>query len=153
MLRRSQNKPITTEDTISAIARLQRIEAALAELRRNGYRLDRSTSPDSRSRYWLRAVNERTARPDANTCTNHPWKPAKHDGLCRLCIRQAEMGERWRTIRKALATVRRSTRKPSPAGLRTPTSHTGNRQGVSKATPTPATVINSRYVVVVVSTH
>ena len=91
MLQDSQDKPITTKDINSAIVELQKIKAALAELRSNGYRIDRSTAPGSRTRYLLRAVSRRPAKSNVKTCQNHPWRPAKDGGLV---LAQPEMEKR-----------------------------------------------------------
>ena len=47
------------------------------------------------------------------TCTRRMGQVAKY---CALCMNQQEMAERWKNIRKALATSRRFTRKSSSAG-------------------------------------
>jgi len=55
-----------------------------------------------------------------NPCPNHEYRPrTKRMGrvakFCALCMDQQEMRGRWKNIRKALATVRRSTRRSSAA--------------------------------------
>jgi len=55
-----------------------------------------------------------------NPCPNHEYRSrTTRDGslakFCVLCLNQAAMRERWKKIRKALATIRRSTRKSSAA--------------------------------------
>jgi hypothetical protein len=53
-------------------------------------------------------------------CPNHEYRSrAKRMGqtasLCKLCLDQQEMAERWRNIRRAFITIRSSTRKRSVA--------------------------------------
>jgi hypothetical protein len=53
-------------------------------------------------------------------CPNHSYRSrtirdGKLEKFCVLCINQAAMRERWKNIRKALATIRCSTRKSSTA--------------------------------------
>ena len=55
-----------------------------------------------------------------NLCPNHVYRPrTKRMGqvakFCALCMDQQEMAKRWKNIRKALATIRCSTRKSSAA--------------------------------------
>lgn len=51
-------------------------------------------------------------------CPNHEYRSrAKRMGqtaeLCRLCLNQQEMAERWKNIRKAFMTIRSSSRRGS----------------------------------------
>jgi hypothetical protein len=55
-----------------------------------------------------------------NPCPNHEYRSrTKRMGqvakYCALCMDQQEMAARWKKIRKALATIRRFTRKSSAA--------------------------------------
>ena len=55
-----------------------------------------------------------------NPCPNHEYRPrTKRMGqvakYCALCMDQQEMAERWKSIRKAVATIRCFTRKSSVA--------------------------------------
>ena len=78
-----------------------------------------SRADNSPSRVQGTERNEAT-QTVRNPCPNHPYRRrtrrmgqvAKY---CALCIGQQEMAERWKNIRKALATLRCFTRKSSAA--------------------------------------
>jgi hypothetical protein len=65
-------------------------------------------------------VNHRKKKPINNSCPNHTYRSrtirvGKLEKFCALCINQAAMRQRWKNIRKALATIRCFTRKSSAA--------------------------------------
>ena len=117
MKKQHSGQTIRPEEIDAEIAELRKIKEAVAELRSSGYRVDTSTGHDGRPQYTLRALNRATAKPNANTCRNHSWRPTKEGENCRLCIRQKKMQKRWETNRRALATIRRSSAKCSSSVL------------------------------------
>lgn len=65
-------------------------------------------------------VNHQEKKPMKDRCPNHSYRSrairdSKLEKFCTLCINQAAMRERWKKIRKALATIRCFTRKSSAA--------------------------------------
>jgi len=129
---------------------LQEIKAAIGELRNNGYRVDRLTQRGGHPRYLLRALNRQATKSSINTCRNHSWRPAEEGARCRLCRRQGEMQKRLKQIRKALATIRRSSAKCLPMAKPARASSVGNQRLISNAAATspPAATRNLRIMVV-----
>lgn len=80
------------------------------------------TTPDKGGTFSPRNARNGRDGPGAPCQQNHPknciihsWRLATTGGLCRLCIRQADMKRRWIEIRKAFAAIQRFTRKSSAA--------------------------------------
>jgi hypothetical protein len=146
----SEHQAIRPEDIDAEIDQLRKIKGAVAELRNNGYRVDRSPGIDGRPQYLMRAGNRQTAKSGANTCSNHSWRPAKEGDNCRLCIRQKKMHKRWETNCRALATIRRSSTKCLPTAKPARASSVDNQRRISHAASTipPAATRNLHIMVV-----
>ena len=92
-----------------------------------------------------------------NPCPNHVYRPrTKRMGqvakYCALCMDQQEMVERWKNIRKALATIRRFTRKSSAAAKPASVSATRTQWEISIIrTASPPTATEGLRVVVAVN--
>jgi hypothetical protein len=92
-------------------------------------------------------VNHRKKKPIKNPCPNHNYRSrtirdGKLEKFCALCINQAAMRVRWKNIRKALATLRRFSRKSSSTANLAAVCPERNWHQVSivgGAIPTPAT--------------
>jgi len=140
----SEHQAIRPEVIDAEIGQIRKIKGAVAELRTNGYRVDRSPGIDGRPQYLVRAGNRQTAKSGANTCSNHSWRPAKEGDNCRLCIRQKKMHKRWETNRRALATIRRSSTKCLPTAKPGRASSVDNQRRISHAASTipPAATLN-----------
>lgn len=101
-------------------------------------------------------TNERT-QLIKNPCPNHVYRPrTKRMGqvakFCALCMNQQEMAERWKNIRKALATIRCSTRKSSAAAKPAAVPRSKDQWEVSIVGATrPATATGRMRVLVVVN--
>ena len=101
-------------------------------------------------------MNHHKKKPIKDRCPNHPYRcrtirDSKLEKFCALCIDQAAMRERWKKIRKALATIRRSTRKSSAAAKPASVSAANNQWEVSIVRPaSPATATKGMLVLVVI---
>jgi len=129
---------------------LRKIKAAIAELRSNGYRVDRLTQRGGRPRYLLCPLNRQATKSNINTCRNHSWRPAEEGARCRLCRRQGEMQQRWKQIRESLTTISRSSAKCLPMAKTARASSVGNQRPISNAAATtpPAATRNLHIMVV-----
>ena len=92
-----------------------------------------------------------------NPCPNHEYRPrTKRMGqvakYCALCMDQQEMAKRWRNIRKALTTIRCSTRKSSAAANLASVSAAATQWEVSIVrAASPATAVAALRVLLVVN--
>jgi len=102
--RHTENQLLRPKEINAAIAELQKIKAAVTELRSNVYEIEKSPYRDGRIRYLLRPLNKWAHQSNISTCRIHPWRRATEGRQCRLCARQTDMKGRWKSIRQALAT-------------------------------------------------
>jgi hypothetical protein len=91
-----------------------------------------------------------------NHCPNHEYRSrtirrGKIAELCALCINQREMAERWKNIRKALATIRCSIRKSSAAAKPASVSRVEKARVISTNVTAISIIVRNMRVVVTIN--